>query len=212
MDYADDVRMSERGIKEMSEAYRKIRNTFRYLLGNLEDYARLDPSAVAPETLHEIDRWALGQLNRVIEDVTGAYERFEFYRVYQRIYQFCAGRPVELLPRRAQGPPLRRGPRRPRPPRRAVRPGAAARRPDPPAGADHPAHGRGALGLPPRSPGEARERPPGRVARARPGLGRPRARRADGPPPAGARGRCSASWRSCGPPRSSAAARRRRSG
>ena len=46
MDYADDVRMSERGIKEMSEAYRKIRNTFRYLLGNLEDYARFDPSTV----------------------------------------------------------------------------------------------------------------------------------------------------------------------
>ncbi|MEJ7639180.1 MAG: isoleucine--tRNA ligase [Singulisphaera sp.] len=90
MDYAEDVRMSERGIKEMSESYRKIRNTFRYLLGNLEDYARLDPSAVPPETLHEIDRWALGQLNRVIEDVRGAYERFEFYRVYQRIYQFCA--------------------------------------------------------------------------------------------------------------------------
>ena len=90
MDYAEDVRMSERGIKEMSESYRKIRNTFRYLLGNLEDYARLDPSAVPAETLHEIDRWALGQLNRVIEDVRGAYERFEFYRVYQRIYQFCA--------------------------------------------------------------------------------------------------------------------------
>ena len=48
MDYAEDVRMSERGIKEMSESYRKIRNTFRYLLGNLEDYARLDPSAVPP--------------------------------------------------------------------------------------------------------------------------------------------------------------------
>ena len=43
MDYADDVRMSERGIKEMSEAYRKIRNTFRYLLGNLEDYAAVRP-------------------------------------------------------------------------------------------------------------------------------------------------------------------------
>ncbi|MGE5756255.1 MAG: isoleucine--tRNA ligase, partial [Planctomycetaceae bacterium] len=44
LDYADDVRMSERGIKEMSEAYRKIRNTFRYLLGNLEDYAKFDPA------------------------------------------------------------------------------------------------------------------------------------------------------------------------
>ncbi len=90
LDYADDVRMSERGIKETSEAYRKIRNTFRYLLGNLEDYARFDPSTVDPGTLHEIDKWALGQLNAVIRDVTESYERFEFYRVYQRIYQFCA--------------------------------------------------------------------------------------------------------------------------
>ncbi len=93
LDYADDVRISERGIKEMSEAYRKIRNTFRYLLGNLEDYTKFDPATVAPDTLHEIDRWALGQLNRVIRDVRAAYEQFEFYRVYQRIYQFCT---VEL--------------------------------------------------------------------------------------------------------------------
>ena len=89
LDYADDVRMSEKGIKEASEAYRKIRNTLRFLLINLEDYARFDPSTVAPETLHEIDRWALGQLNTVIRDVTAAYERFELYRVYQRVYQFC---------------------------------------------------------------------------------------------------------------------------
>src|SRR5262249_17231077 len=93
MDYADDVRMSERGIKEMSEAYRKVRNTFRYLLGNLEDYAKFDTATVSPETLHAIDRWALGQLNGVIRDVRAAYEAFEFYRVYQRIYQFCS---VEL--------------------------------------------------------------------------------------------------------------------
>ena len=93
MDYADDIRISERGIKEMSEAYRKIRNTFRYLLGNLEDYAGFDPASVDPATLHEIDRWALGQLNQVIRDVMAAYERFEFYRVYQRIYQFFS---VEL--------------------------------------------------------------------------------------------------------------------
>ncbi len=93
LDYADDIKMSERGIKEMSEAYRKIRNTFRYLLGNLEDYARFDPASVPLESLHEIDRWALNQLNRVIEDVTRAYAGFEFYRVYQRIYQFCS---VEL--------------------------------------------------------------------------------------------------------------------
>jgi isoleucyl-tRNA synthetase len=93
MDYADDVRMSERGIKEMSEAYRKIRNTFRYLLGNLEDYAKFDPTAVSLETLHEIDRWALDQLEQLKADVVKSYKDFEFYRVYQRIYQFCS---VEL--------------------------------------------------------------------------------------------------------------------
>jgi isoleucyl-tRNA synthetase len=90
LDYADDVRMSERGIKETSEAYRKIRNTFRYFLGNLEDYASFDPATFEASALLEIDRWALGQLNAVIRDVTRSYDRFEFYRVYQRIYQFCA--------------------------------------------------------------------------------------------------------------------------
>ena len=93
MDYANDISVSERGIKEMSEAYRKIRNTFRYMLGNLEDYQRFDPEDVDLATLHEIDRWVLGELNKVIRDVRAAYERFEFYRVHQRVYQFCA---VEL--------------------------------------------------------------------------------------------------------------------
>jgi isoleucyl-tRNA synthetase len=93
MDYADDIRMSERGIKEMSEAYRKIRNTFRYILGNLEDYKEFDPNTVPLESLHEIDQWALRWLQDLVADVLKAYKGFEFYRVYQRIYQFCS---VEL--------------------------------------------------------------------------------------------------------------------
>jgi isoleucyl-tRNA synthetase len=93
MDYAGDISVSEAGIEEMSDAYRKIRNTFRYLLGNLEDYAQFDPTTVSAASLHEIDRWVLGQLNTVVRDARAAYERFEFYRVYQRIYQFCT---VEL--------------------------------------------------------------------------------------------------------------------
>jgi isoleucyl-tRNA synthetase len=93
MDYADDISVSERGIKEMSDAYRKVRNTFRYLLGNLEDYRHFDPSGADLAGLHEIDRWMLGQLNKVVRDARAAYERFEFYRAHQRIYQFCA---VEL--------------------------------------------------------------------------------------------------------------------
>jgi isoleucyl-tRNA synthetase len=90
MDYANDVSVSERGIKEMSDAYRKIRNTFRYLLGNLEDYQNFDAAGFDTSLLHEIDLWALGRLNQVIRDTRSAYEQFEFYRVYQRIYQFCS--------------------------------------------------------------------------------------------------------------------------
>src|SRR5262249_48346958 len=71
----------------------KRRKPFRSPRGNREDYRHFDHAGVDPAGLHEIDRWALGQLNRVVRDVRAAYERFEFYRVYQRIYQFCA---VEL--------------------------------------------------------------------------------------------------------------------
>ncbi len=90
MDYSDDVGMSERGVKEASESYRKIRNTFRYLLGNLEDYRDFDPATVDPLTLRAIDLYMLGKLNELVRDVRAAYERFEFYKVYQRIYQFCS--------------------------------------------------------------------------------------------------------------------------
>jgi isoleucyl-tRNA synthetase len=90
LDYANDVALTERAIKEAAEAYRKIRNTFRFLLGNLEDYRAFDPSDVDAESLHEIDRWALGQLNTLVREVTAAYDTFEFYRAVQRIYQFCA--------------------------------------------------------------------------------------------------------------------------
>ena len=64
MDYADDISVSERGIKEMSEAYRKIRNTFRYLLGNLDDYQQFNPQIVDLQWLHPIDRWASGSSTR----------------------------------------------------------------------------------------------------------------------------------------------------
>ena len=100
MDYANDISVSERGIKEMSEAYRKIRNTFRYLLGNLEDYQRFDPERVDPATLHEIDRWVLGQLNKVIRDVRAAYEQVRVLPGLPADLPVLRGRAVELLPRR----------------------------------------------------------------------------------------------------------------
>lgn len=93
LDYANDIRMSERGIKETSEAYRKIRNTFRFLLGNLEDYAPFASAAelaIEPAELQPLDRWILARLNKLVRDVTEAYERFEFYRVFHTIHQFAS--------------------------------------------------------------------------------------------------------------------------
>ncbi len=90
MDYADDVRVSERSIKEASESYRKIRNTFRYLLGNLEDYRRFDPSTIDRDTLLDIDLWALGQLNQTIREALEAYERYEFYWVVKKLNVFMS--------------------------------------------------------------------------------------------------------------------------
>ena len=148
----------------------------------------------------------------MIEDVTAAYERFEFYRVYQRIYQFCA---VDLSSFYLDVLKDRLYAEAPDGPDRRAAQFVLARLHDALTRLLAPIIPHTAEELwdfLPDAPEQARERPPGRVARARPGLGRPGARRADGPPPAGPRARCSASWRSCGPPRSSAAARRRRSG
>ncbi len=94
LDYANDIRMSERGIKETSEAYRKVRNTFRFLLGNLEDYAPFQSAAeleIVVSELEPLDRWILARLNKIVRDVTEAYERFEFYRVFHTIHQFASG-------------------------------------------------------------------------------------------------------------------------
>ena len=96
LDYANDVRMSERGIKETAEAYRKIRNTFRFLLGNLEDYAAFssaEDATLVNDDLEPLDRWILSRLNRLIREVTAAYEKFEFYRAFHAVHQFAS---VEL--------------------------------------------------------------------------------------------------------------------
>lgn len=89
VDYQSDVRVSDDILKQIAEAYRKIRNTFRFLLGNLADY---DPKRdrVSEENLEEIDRYALIKLYRLIDRVKEAYEQYEFHVVYHGIHQFCA--------------------------------------------------------------------------------------------------------------------------
>ncbi|MEN6413644.1 MAG: isoleucine--tRNA ligase [Veillonellales bacterium] len=88
-DYQADIRISNDILKQLSEVYRKIRNTFRYILGNLKDF---DPEAdqVSYQQLTEIDRWALLRLEQVRERVTQAYETYEFHSLYHTVHNFCA--------------------------------------------------------------------------------------------------------------------------
>lgn len=87
-DYRRDIAASPNIMKQMSEAYRKIRNTCRFLLGNLYDF---DPAKdrVPYDQLLEIDRWALMKLHQLIAKVTKAYEDYEFHVVYHSIHNFC---------------------------------------------------------------------------------------------------------------------------
>lgn len=86
--YFDDVRISEEILDRTVEAYRKFRNTAKYILGNLYDF---DPGkdSIANKDLLEIDRWALSRLNSVLKEVTGSFERFMFHEVTSSIYKFC---------------------------------------------------------------------------------------------------------------------------
>jgi isoleucyl-tRNA synthetase len=84
-DYRSDIRISREIIERLTEAYRKIRNTAKYLLGNLNDFDGTDSS----RDLLEIDRWAMSRLQGLIERVTQAYEKFNFHEVYHRLYSFC---------------------------------------------------------------------------------------------------------------------------
>lgn len=87
-DYSVDVRLSPEILDRMSEAYRKIRNTFRYLLGNLADF-NPEKDQVPFKQMDSIDRWALTRLNHTAEEVIRCYEENSFHRIYQIIYEFC---------------------------------------------------------------------------------------------------------------------------
>jgi isoleucyl-tRNA synthetase len=88
-DYRDDVRISSQIISQLSEAYRKIRNTCRFLLGNLFDY-QIKGNGISRQDLSEIDRWALHRLNLLIKRVRKAYQEHEFHLVFHSINNFCA--------------------------------------------------------------------------------------------------------------------------
>src|SRR3989338_1891093 len=87
-DYHEDIRISEEILKRLSEAYRRIRNTFRYILGNLYDF---DPEKdiVPYGDLTELDRLTLHRLAKLTERVLRAYETFEFHVIYHSVHNFC---------------------------------------------------------------------------------------------------------------------------
>jgi isoleucyl-tRNA synthetase len=86
VDYQADVRVSDKILKQVSESYRKIRNTFRFLLGNLHDF---DPAKDYVNDLKGVDLFMLVKLNEVIEKSKQAYEQYQFSTVYHTIHNFC---------------------------------------------------------------------------------------------------------------------------
>ena len=87
-DYQGDVRLSDEIIKQMSDVYRKIRNTYRYLLSNLYDFD-VEKDAIPYNEMEEIDKWALLRLEQVRDQVTKAYKNYEFHVMYHVIHNFC---------------------------------------------------------------------------------------------------------------------------
>ena len=87
-DYHADIRISKEILKQLSEVYRKIRNTARYILGNLFDF-NPDTDSVAYEDLMEVDRWALAKMNDLVKVAREAYDSFEFHDIYHGVYNFC---------------------------------------------------------------------------------------------------------------------------
>lgn len=87
-DYRVDVRVSDNIFKQLSETYRKIRNTARIMMANIGDFDP-DNDAVPVEELHDIDKWALSKVNALAKTVREAYDDYEFHVVYHSINNFC---------------------------------------------------------------------------------------------------------------------------
>lgn len=86
-DYGQDINYSAESFKRVTESYRRFRNTFRFLLGNLGDFD-FKKDQIAVEHLLPLDRWALDRLNSLIETVSAAYENYEYYKVYHALNNY----------------------------------------------------------------------------------------------------------------------------
>jgi len=88
-DYKDDIKISNEILKRLADSYFRVRNSFRFLLGNLHDF-HPEKDRVPYGELHEMDRLALHQLQKLVGRIREAYERFEFHTVYHSLQNFCA--------------------------------------------------------------------------------------------------------------------------
>ncbi|WP_338469890.1 isoleucine--tRNA ligase [Niallia sp. XMNu-256] len=88
VDYQADVRVSDAILKQVAEVYRKIRNTFRFLLGNLTDF-NPEKDTVAYGDLREVDQFMLAKLNRLVKQVRDHYENYEYASIYHEVNNFC---------------------------------------------------------------------------------------------------------------------------
>lgn len=87
-DYHADIRISQDILKQLSDAYRKIRNTARFILSNLSDF-NPDTDSVPIEKLDGIDKWAMARIDEIIEKCKAAYDKFDFHIVYSTMRDFC---------------------------------------------------------------------------------------------------------------------------
>lgn len=87
-DYHADIRISKDILKQLSEIYRKIRNTARFILGCINDF-NPDNDSVAYDKLEEMDKFALMRLDEVVKECTEAYENFEYHIIFHAIHNFC---------------------------------------------------------------------------------------------------------------------------
>lgn len=87
-DYQVDVRISKDILKQLSEGYRKIRNTARFILGNISDF-NPDTDGVPVHEMTELDRWALAELDKLVALARDGYDSFDFHKVYHNLHRFC---------------------------------------------------------------------------------------------------------------------------
>ncbi|MEM5015370.1 isoleucine--tRNA ligase [Metabacillus indicus] len=88
VDYQADVRVSDNILKQVAEVYRKIRNTFRFLLGNLADF-NPETDALAFDELRDVDRYMMVKLNKLTDKVKKSYEDYEFAAIFHAVHNFC---------------------------------------------------------------------------------------------------------------------------